>query len=177
MKRPSEQGFTLIEIVVVMAIVAVLAVLIVGAINIAKRQTKTTQAQTTLREITAAFQAYSIKTKQQPPMGDAYSAWAGVYDGSQTSAYDSWKATVDAMVSQGVINQSVADKYYTDPWGSPYVYDDNYGQCWLGVPSTQSLFGSAGQDQKWDSGDGNICTGDDICSDINHGDQGCIWSY
>ncbi len=44
LKKKAEQGFTLIEILVVMAILAVLAMLIVGAIILAREQARMTQA-------------------------------------------------------------------------------------------------------------------------------------
>ena len=54
------QGFTLIEVVVVMAIIAVLAVLIVGAITIARNTAKETVHRSNARTIKAGMEACKI---------------------------------------------------------------------------------------------------------------------
>lgn len=57
------EGFTLIELVVVMAIIAVLAVLIVGAIVVARRTTTETANRSNAKTIETGLEAYYGKYK------------------------------------------------------------------------------------------------------------------
>ena len=155
-------GFTLVELVVVMAIIAVLATLVTGAISVARKQAKYTEAAVEMRDIRTGFEVYIGKFGELPPIGDDCSA---CFD---PPSEGEWNRAVNAMRDAGIISQEVADKYYFDPWGTPYLYDDNYGQG----SATQSLFCTAGPDKRWDSfGRG----GDDQCSNIDHGAVACKW--
>ncbi len=71
-----KRGFTLIEVVVVMAIIAVLATLVVGAITIARTQALDTRLRNDARTIKAALEAYYAKNNH-------YVRWF-----TMTSAYD-----------------------------------------------------------------------------------------
>lgn len=61
------KGFTLIEIVVVMAIIAVLAVLVVGAITVARNTAKETAHRGNAKTIQSGMEAYYSRNKQYPP--------------------------------------------------------------------------------------------------------------
>ncbi len=63
----TSQGFTLIEIVVVMAIIAALAALVVGAISIARRTAIETVHRSNARTIKAGIEAYYGRYKSYPP--------------------------------------------------------------------------------------------------------------
>lgn len=58
-----KEGFTLIELVVVMAIIAVLAALVVGAINVAKRTMTETANRQNAQTMRACFEAFYAKYK------------------------------------------------------------------------------------------------------------------
>jgi prepilin-type N-terminal cleavage/methylation domain-containing protein len=68
MKRSKEVngGFTLIELVVVMAIIAILATLIVAAIAAARRQSINTQRSGNVKTIETALESYYTKNKSYP---------------------------------------------------------------------------------------------------------------
>ncbi len=53
------KGFTLVEIVIVMAIIAILAALVVGAIGIARKQARDTQRINDMRTLQTAMEAYA----------------------------------------------------------------------------------------------------------------------
>ncbi len=64
MKRlKNKGGFTLIEVVVVMAIIAVLAVLVIGAITIARNTAKETTHRSNARTIQTGLEGFYAKNK------------------------------------------------------------------------------------------------------------------
>ncbi len=66
MLNKRKEGFTLIEVVVVMAIIAVLAVLVIGAITVAKNTAIETQNRTNAHILQSSFEAYYAKYKTWP---------------------------------------------------------------------------------------------------------------
>jgi len=62
-KLRKNQGFTLIELVVVMAIIAVLAVLIIGAITVARRSATESANRANARTLQACLEGYFAKNK------------------------------------------------------------------------------------------------------------------
>lgn len=63
--KKQTKGFTLIELVVVMAIIAVLSLLIVAAITAARRQSQTTQRMGNLKTIETALESRASKCNGQ----------------------------------------------------------------------------------------------------------------
>jgi len=64
--RKQNQGFTLIELVVVLAILAILAALIVGAIQISRRTQRNTQLRGDARTIKTALEGFYAKNRYFP---------------------------------------------------------------------------------------------------------------
>lgn len=64
------KGFTLIEVVVVMAIIAVLAVLIVGAITVARNTATETTNRTNAKTMQAALEASYSKNRSYPTISN-----------------------------------------------------------------------------------------------------------
>jgi prepilin-type N-terminal cleavage/methylation domain-containing protein len=69
--KKQKQGFTLIELVVVMAIIAVLAVLIIGAIILARRTATETANRGNARTMQVAMEAYYAKNRSYPSFSAA----------------------------------------------------------------------------------------------------------
>jgi prepilin-type N-terminal cleavage/methylation domain-containing protein len=65
-----KKGFTLIELVVVMAIIAVLAALIIGAIIVARNAATQTQNRGNAKTIQTGFEAWYTRNKTYPAMSD-----------------------------------------------------------------------------------------------------------
>lgn len=61
-----KDGFTLIELMVVMAIIAVLSVLIIGAIQLARRASVETTHRSNAKTIQTAMEAFYAKKKAYP---------------------------------------------------------------------------------------------------------------
>lgn len=156
---PNIKGFTLIELVVVMAIIAVLSVMIIAAIQTARNASFRTAAVSEMRDIRAQMEAFHIKYGQLPPMGDCWSLGT-----NPPSLAGGWILPLNAMRDKGLISQEAVNEWSYDPWGNPYGYDDNYGQ----TNSTRSTFCSTGPD-------GIYPSGDDVCSHITH-EAACICS-
>lgn len=63
-KLRNKQGFTLIELVVVMAIIAVLAILVIGAITIARRSSTEAANRANGRTVQACLEGFFAKNKK-----------------------------------------------------------------------------------------------------------------
>lgn len=77
-KLRNKQGFTLIELVIVMAIIAILAALIIGAITVARRTARETANRTNAHTLQTALEAYYASHKNYPsiPTNTSFSAAA-----------------------------------------------------------------------------------------------------
>ena len=71
-KLKSKQGFTLIEVVVVMAIIAVLATLVIGAIMVARNTQKETVHRSNARAIQTGLEAYYAKQRSYPTTAGSF---------------------------------------------------------------------------------------------------------
>lgn len=77
-KQELNGGFTLIELVVVMAIIAVLAVLIVGAIIIARNTAKETANRSNAKVVQTAFEAKYASNRTYPALSGNFNAAANL---------------------------------------------------------------------------------------------------
>lgn len=78
-----KRGFTLIEVVVVMAIIAVLAVLVTGAITVARRTSRETTNRANAKVVQTAMEAYVARNNSSPPPTSEYET---IVDGEPYSA-------------------------------------------------------------------------------------------
>ena len=78
-KLKRKEGFTLIELVVVMAIIAVLALLIIGAITVARNTAVETANRSNARGIQTGIEAYYAQNKDYPAItaGTTFKAATG----------------------------------------------------------------------------------------------------
>ena len=70
MNRPSFRGFTLIEMLTVMAVIAVLAGLILSVNGIAQRKAASARAEGEIATISAACESFKAETGEYPQSGD-----------------------------------------------------------------------------------------------------------
>lgn len=174
-----KDGFTLIEILVVIGIMTMLAALLLGGLTAAKNKAKRTEARQVVAQIVEAWNAYYIDYRHFPNNGpgksfnnltsmnvDAVRILQGNYE-EDGSADNKW-----ANKNPRHTRYMDFHKYYTeqsgftgfkDPWGNVY-------QISLDEDYDNQVTGNNGQKLNhiavaWSMGpDGESGTGDDICS-------------
>jgi len=157
----------LVEMVVVVAIISLLSVLSIGAIQVANRQSMQTSARVEMRDIKGLFEAFAVRYGQYPPVPGPYSSNGDFCPACVDPPGAWWVNALLDMKRLGFIEQKQVDDYQYDPWGSPYAYDDNFGQYY----ATSSLFCSAGPDKRKGDVDNDTDgwgSGDDICDNFRH---------
>jgi type II secretion system protein G len=75
--RNSERGFTLVELMVVVAIIALLAAIIIPNYVHARAQAAVSQSEANLKEIATALELYYADHQSYPPSGDVTPAIFG----------------------------------------------------------------------------------------------------
>lgn len=147
-----KRGFTLVEIVVVMAIIAVLALLVVGAITIVREQARITQGRSL---------AHSIESS----MKDSTLASWHFDENSGTTAKDDWNNKNLTFLSsnwvQGINNIAY---YFSVGTGRTFSAPNTLGQLgtvsfWFRLPTTADMSGTLFAAAK-------STTGGDTCDDI-----------
>lgn len=90
----SKKGFTLIELVVVMAIIAVLSLLIIAAIAAARRASVESQNRGNARTVEVAMEAYAAKNNGKYPTITAGTTFTAALTGTGTlvSYQNGWSA-------------------------------------------------------------------------------------
>ncbi len=147
MKR---NGFTLLELLVVMAIIGILVAITVSILARARAQRQVLQAQKQVKEIAAAASAYYDQLGCYPPdtgsfgtgtIGDTTNDAAAIYVylGSKLTDKRSGKEYgpyLDIRPAQ------LVGKTYVDPWGSAYQLDAFHIQA---VDATQGIYQRVGE--------------------------------
>lgn len=156
MVRPKQKGFTLVEVVVVMAIIAVLATLVIGAIRIARTSAIETQKRVTLRDVSAALQVFYTKKGRMPLNNSACCASCDEDPSSQARYNASMQELVDAGTLKEIPRRPAGAT-------SSYCYYD-YGQgnemgaiFKTTMESGTSTTGPADSCRPWDP-DANWCS-------------------
>lgn len=121
-----EKGFTLIEIVVVMAIIAVLASLIVGAINVARHTATETANRSNARTIRSCLESYFAKFRAYCESG-----------GSVSCSNQGFSTIASAMNNSGITCNlgTTSSLYGGGNVQGPYPYTSNFnaqgGELWI----------------------------------------------
>jgi len=110
MKRPSHhihcrQGFTIIELILVMVIIATLAAIVIPKFAGRSEQAKLTAAQAQISSISLALDAFEVDTGSYPRSGNLNLLITPPNDAT------GWKGP---YLSKGIP---------LDPWGNAYTYD------------------------------------------------------
>lgn len=104
----ADAGFTLIEMIVVLAIIALIAALIVPNVIGRPDQARVTVANADLRTISAALKMYRLDNADYPTTEQGLAALAVKPTSSPVPA--NWN------------HDGYLDQVPKDPWGKPYVY-------------------------------------------------------
>ncbi len=105
MLRPTQSGFTMVEIMVVVAIIAILAVMIVPQVTGRDDQAKITRAKQDIRAISSALDLYKLDNHNYPSTDEGLEALV-----NPPSDAENW-------VTGGYLKSLKAD-----PWGNDYIY-------------------------------------------------------
>ncbi|MFO7870826.1 MAG: type II secretion system protein GspG [Kiritimatiellia bacterium] len=97
--RTDTNGFTLIEVLAVVAIMGILLAIVAGLSSYANRAAKESRARACMEELYSALEEYAMEYGEFP---------AG------TNSAD--------LAHTAVTNRLAPDFEFTDPWGEPYGY-------------------------------------------------------
>lgn len=151
--KQAKDGFTLMELLVVMAIVAILMSITLSVSSGVSRQNSLAQAKAELGQIQQEIELYKADKGSFPPgeddtLGREFFLWFeekygdgnGIFDGDDRM-YD----TVDMTPYLSDNSMNPSEMRLVDPWGTAYYYEYD--------PANPFIYnlGSAGPDGDWDS--------------------------
>jgi general secretion pathway protein G len=93
----SKSGFTLVELLVVVAIIGILVGIVLGVSGLANRKSANSKAASDIERLKGALEEYRLATGSYP-------------------------VTNMALTLSNAIHQFDAELKYIDPWGRPYQY-------------------------------------------------------
>jgi prepilin-type N-terminal cleavage/methylation domain-containing protein len=150
MHKNRQKGFTLVELIIVIAIIGVLSSIIIGTLGTARTKAKNAKAKQDQRKLQDVMQVAVGDFGRElgivtPNNSLGTDNWTGQQCVSYTAGpvrqlknstgpcYNDWVIAVNAIVSAASTSLPVkASAFYRDPWGSPYYLDENeasYGDC------------------------------------------------
>lgn len=151
------KGFTLIELLVVVAIIGILATVVLASLGSARERARSAKAQSEINQMRTIMVAAQINTNRTLGQitgrfgsGDPCST-----DIDSSACITQWEVAIDSLVNAEDPSQSSGSALYRDPWGAPYVLDENEGEGGVNDCRVNTLL-SAGPNRTVDGG------GDDI---------------
>ncbi|NLX07804.1 MAG: DUF1559 domain-containing protein [Phycisphaerae bacterium] len=156
------RGFTLIELLVVVAIIAVLVALLLPAMQQARKQARTVECQSNLRQLGLGFQLYM----------DIYEDWLpAAYYGQRWTYNESWGHQINRMFQikdQSVTSRGAVYRVFYCPehvrdWKWTENNDYASGERWCGYSFSWSIHNSTVWNDGWHGRNGrrNRGTNDD----------------
>jgi general secretion pathway protein G len=110
-RRCNQDGFTLIEIMVVILILGLLATIVVQSLRGAADKAKRTKAQADISEFKTALDRYYLDNGFYPTTDQGLQALVA--------------APTSGRIPANYENGGYIERVPNDPWGNPYVYQGN----------------------------------------------------
>lgn len=109
------RGFTLMELLVVVAIISILAGFVVSGAQIARKRGAMVKAKATIAALETAIAMYEVDMGDYPPSGNAnmVTALTTGPGGEDSDWYGPYMKFEQESLGGGTL---------LDPWGNPYVY-------------------------------------------------------
>ena len=130
-QKIQKTGFTLIELMIVIAIISLVSSIIFANLNEARERAKMVRAQAELKQITEAIIIAQGEQGGKPLITFAPAANCGqCYCSTLSSAgcLNNWKLALTQIetATKGLVTG--LSKFEKDPWGNPYRIDGNQGE-------------------------------------------------
>lgn len=137
----SHKGFTIIELMVVIAVITLLASIILVSLHSAQNKAKLARAKTEMSELSRSI--LIAQGEQASPLGyvtlsahDCPSTPPGASCLCETNIDDpaclaEWQATLAEIGTAAHDDATILAVYEKDPWGHAYILDENeiHGSC------------------------------------------------
>ena len=129
--RNTARGFTLIEVLIVMAIIAVLAALSIGGFQYVRDKQKFSSAELQIGLLSKALEEYKLDNGEYPDVTSTNELFQALYwdtddDGTGADTDDDQKIYVAELNpgnnSQKWISGTGSTATIIDPWGQEYIY-------------------------------------------------------
>ena len=110
----TKKGFTLLELVIVMAVISILASLIIGAATTARRRGIKAKAEVMIASLETSLSLYETDMGDFPDTSDIKQVIADLEGPVEDS---DWEGPYMEVKEAQLVNGS-----YVDPWGQPFNY-------------------------------------------------------
>lgn len=121
-REKTKQGFTLMELLVVVAIIGILTSVVLVSLNSAREKGKVSATKAQLVQIEKAVALFYLKNADYPPIGADHCSMCWYWPASVMWATGQWSDIVALLVADGDIGGGIL----VDEWGRPFLYDKNY---------------------------------------------------
>ena len=132
------RGFTMIELLVVMAMIAVIAAAFVTSVEKARTRAYVSRATVEMKEMTNAILAYEQYAPDRSLASVVSGSWKDCAEGDMTMILGGAPSASGGKVPV-LYNGHVRTGYLRDPWNTPYRYR---------IEKTDTLEGGGGEDTK-----------------------------
>ena len=133
-----KRGFTLIELMVVMAMIAVIAAALTTSIAAAERRARISRATAEAKDMTNAILAYEQYAPDRSLASVAKGSWTDCAEGSMAMILGGGKSASGQPVPV-LFNGHVTSGFLRAPWQTPYQYM---------IVNTATLEGGGGSEMK-----------------------------